>query len=97
MAPESIKQQEFSEKSDVWAFGVTMIEIFTRSAPYDGIAPLSVASQVIMGELVPQFPSSVLKGPKSFLSRCFKFRASERPDFKEISLFAQNCKQLIQQ
>ena len=35
MAPESIKFHTYSEKSDVWAFGVTCWETMTRAvAPY---------------------------------------------------------------
>ena len=34
MAPECIKQNTYSLKSDVWAFGITTIEILTQSTPY---------------------------------------------------------------
>ena len=34
MAPECITEGEYSTKSDVWAFGITMIEILTRDLPY---------------------------------------------------------------
>ena len=36
MSPESMQQTRFSEKSDVWAFGVTLWEIFNLGmAPYE--------------------------------------------------------------
>jgi len=38
LAPESLRDLEFSVKSDVWAFGVTLWEVFTLSeVPYPGI------------------------------------------------------------
>ena len=43
MAPESIKFHTYSEKSDVWAFGVTMWEIMTRAvAPYTTVDPIYI-------------------------------------------------------
>jgi serine/threonine protein kinase len=34
MAPESLSRKKFSEKSDVWAYGVTCYEILTQTRPY---------------------------------------------------------------
>ena len=35
MAPESIERSMYSEKSDVWSFGITIWEVMTRAiAPY---------------------------------------------------------------
>ena len=34
MAPECIKNRTYSLKSDVWAFGITIIEILTQSIPF---------------------------------------------------------------
>ena len=40
MAPECIKFRKYSFKSDVWAFGITIIEILTRKIPYPHIHSL---------------------------------------------------------
>ena len=47
MAPECIKEGKYSLKSDVWSFGVTIVEIITRDRPYPNIQPLNVVSQKI--------------------------------------------------
>ena len=36
MARESIEHKKYSQKSDVWSFGITLIEMYLRSIPYPG-------------------------------------------------------------
>ena len=44
MAPESIKENKYSTKSDVWAFGVTIVEILTQQNPYPHLQLIEVVS-----------------------------------------------------
>lgn len=37
MAPESIEYKQYSFKSDVWSFGVLLVEIATREGPYKNL------------------------------------------------------------
>ena len=34
MAPEALVQKKYSTKSDVWSFGVTVVEILSQEEPY---------------------------------------------------------------
>ena len=51
-APEALMKQEYSEKTDVWSFGITVIEIFTREIPY----PNKTISEIISAISKQQLP-----------------------------------------
>ncbi|KAI6006153.1 kinase-like domain-containing protein [Pisolithus marmoratus] len=55
MAPELLDERPPSRESDVWAFGMTALELFTRAVPFpDCRSPASVLSRLIMGKLPPR-------------------------------------------
>ncbi len=47
MSPESLEQKIYSPATDVWAFGVVLIEIFTRKDPYPTMEPFDVRRDII--------------------------------------------------
>eukprot|EP01122_Echinamoeba_exundans_P008092 TRINITY_DN261_c0_g1_i1.p1 TRINITY_DN261_c0_g1~~TRINITY_DN261_c0_g1_i1.p1 ORF type:complete len:1204 (-),score=203.30 TRINITY_DN261_c0_g1_i1:934-4545(-) len=97
-APEVLASEEnFSEASDVWSFGCTVVEIVTRSEPYRGYKGnvLQLIGQVKDGELNPMShlekmePENVAKWPSwvaPILKSCFITDPSKRPTFKEVRL-----------
>lgn len=57
MSPESLSSKKYSEKSDVWSFGVLCWEVINRSQPYPNLDPVLVTHKVMSGELHPDLPS----------------------------------------
>jgi serine/threonine protein kinase len=57
MAPESLtRDPEFSVKSDVWAFGMLLFEIFTNgSKPWSDWENKKIATYIRRGNM-PNFP-----------------------------------------
>jgi serine/threonine protein kinase len=46
MSPESIGQQVYSKKSDVWMFGIVVYEIVSQCEPHCDRDPLEVSTQI---------------------------------------------------
>ena len=48
MSPESIIRNQYSTKSDIWSFGVTIVEIWTQQIPYPQLTLLEIVSEIII-------------------------------------------------
>ncbi|KAG6330426.1 hypothetical protein ID866_8661, partial [Astraeus odoratus] len=53
MPPESVDNNEATTKGDVWAFGMTVLELFTRKIPFHGCC--SIVFAIVKGQ--PNQPS----------------------------------------
>ena len=79
---------KFSEKTDVWAFGVTMWEIFTfaKIQPYEGMSDQEVIDDAVKGQnrmLLP-IPEYCPQEVYEVMLRCWVHEPEERADFDEI-------------
>ena len=88
MATESFYGR-FSEKSDVWAFGVTVWEIFTlgKRQPYEEMDDQAMIQDAIRGtgRRVMNKPEGCPQAVYEVLLRCWEYAAADRTTFKEIS------------
>jgi len=85
--PEVIVKQEWSEKSDVWAFAITMWEIFSDARePYaeEGCSDEEVARTVKKGVRLPQ-PQGCPDEMYAMMLECWHTKPSDRPNFTELS------------
>ena len=74
----------YSEKTDVWSFGITMIEILTRKKPYGDKLPTEVVA-FIVGQLlspISEIPEWCNIETKQILTKCFSYDSKDRPTFK---------------
>jgi serine/threonine protein kinase len=85
MAPESIKNREYSYKSDVWSFGVVITEVLTRcSEPYPDLEPIQVATRVAYEDLRPPVPPGASQTVQNVLRACSERQPENRPTMQEI-------------
>lgn len=86
MAPESLKAPfEFSTKSDVWAYGMMLLEIFDNGhMPWPGWENKRIATHIRRGQM-PQFPDDTPPQVQHLVGkRIWVLSPSERPDMEAV-------------
>lgn len=86
MAPESLRDGEFTSLTDVWSYGVVLWEIVTKAEqPYQGLSNDQVLQDVIAGATLVEPPRC--PGPLgAVMVRCWKHSPLCRANFMQIML-----------
>lgn len=89
MAPEMIKEQEWSEKTDVYAFGIIMWEIFSGRTPFvnsgEEVAPMALILRIANGErpcldAVKHISADLV----SLMQACWDDKPKKRPSMRRV-------------
>ena len=84
MAPESIVDGRYSHKTDVWAFGIVLWEVFSFGAtPYPKLGSVQVINFIISGNRL-EVPSGCPSLYSAFMKQCWLTNPDARPDFTTI-------------
>ncbi|KAL9925191.1 tyrosine-protein kinase Btk29A isoform X1 [Glossina fuscipes] len=91
--PEVLNYTRFSSKSDVWAYGVLMWEIFTcGKMPYGRLKNTEVVERVQRG-IILEKPKSCAKEIYDVMKKCWSHTPEDRPSFRvlkeQLALVAQ--------
>jgi Protein tyrosine and serine/threonine kinase len=79
----------YSEKSDVWMFGATLVEMIGRSEPLSHLGGMEVGTKVCMRQVRPSPPTACPGAMRSTIEACFAWEPSDRPTFGEITRMLQ--------
>jgi len=83
-SPEVIEMRIFSQKSDVWSFGIVMWEIFEYGkVPYGVKNNEQTLVAVLEGYRLP-CPSNCTHSMYSLMESCWNSDPKKRPTFKEL-------------
>eukprot|EP00039_Didymoeca_costata_P012169 m.174196 g.174196 ORF g.174196 m.174196 type:complete len:2218 (-) comp15404_c0_seq5:2617-9270(-) len=83
-APEAMQTLQFSYASDVWAFGIVMVELVgDGEIPYKGLGNDEVYHKVIGGHVHPR-PTDCHDKAWNIMKSCWENKPSDRPSFAEL-------------
>ena len=58
-APEVIRKEIYSEKADVYSYGVIIYELLTGRIPYENMSAMDILTAVANYGLTPTFPKNI--------------------------------------
>ena len=85
MAPESFEGSSYTNKVDVYAFGVIVWEILTEMIPWQGVQVYQLIKQVQGGHR-PRIPLNCPSGLKELINLCWDSDPDRRPTFAQVCL-----------
>eukprot|EP00164_Ancoracysta_twista_P004633 GFYU01006260.1.p1 GENE.GFYU01006260.1~~GFYU01006260.1.p1 ORF type:complete len:506 (+),score=160.84 GFYU01006260.1:151-1668(+) len=84
MAPEVIAGEKYSEKADVYSYGIVLSELVTREPPYGEMNQMQIAYGVLNRDLRPNLPKNLNPDYRRLCQQCWHNDPRERPSFAEI-------------
>ncbi|XP_038606203.1 proto-oncogene tyrosine-protein kinase Src isoform X2 [Tachyglossus aculeatus] len=89
-APEAALYGRFTIKSDVWSFGILLIELTTKGrVPYPGMVNREVLDQVGRGYRMP-CPPECPESLHELMKQCWRADPEERPTFEYLQSFLED-------
>lgn len=86
MAPELYEEHPVcSPKSDVWAYGCVLYQLFSKLQPWNGLEQLAIQRRLVL-KLPFQINSELAGDIHDLILRCCQIEPELRPTFKEIRL-----------
>ncbi|KYO34517.1 megakaryocyte-associated tyrosine-protein kinase [Alligator mississippiensis] len=84
-APEALKHNKFSTKSDVWSYGILLWEVFSYGrAPYPKMALKEVSDMVQKGYQMGA-PDGCPPSIYNLMKNCWELEPGKRPSFKKLT------------
>jgi len=84
-APEVLLESRYSTKSDVWALGVVVWEIFSQAAlPYSSLVTAEEVAMFVMGGGRLDRPPGCASDLAALMRSCWRRRPADRPTFAAL-------------
>jgi serine/threonine protein kinase len=84
MAPEVVRSEAYTEKVDVYSYGLVLYQLITNKLPYDGMKKTTLIEQVIYNNQRPKIKQYIPSPFFNLLTFCWHRDPNERPSFEGI-------------
>jgi len=84
MAPESLKKQVYSKKTDIWMFGILVYEIVARNEPHKDENIIKVSQHIRDHSMNPGIPQNCPPKLQDIMQACWNVHPEQRPTFEII-------------
>lgn len=87
MAPEILQEETgYTQKADIWSFGITAIELATGQAPYSNLQPLAVVQKILKAPPPILTPKSGEYSPEfcQVIKACLNHDPTKRPTADDL-------------
>ncbi|KAK8568515.1 hypothetical protein V6N12_007064 [Hibiscus sabdariffa] len=91
MAPEMIQHRSYTQKVDVYSFGIVLWELITGLLPFQNMTAVQAAFAVVNKGVRPVIPNDCLPVLSEIMTRCWDSNPQVRPPFTEIVKMLENA------
>ncbi|RHZ67608.1 hypothetical protein Glove_300g12 [Diversispora epigaea] len=84
MAPETLSRKEYTQASDIYSFGMIMLEVLTSYPPYYNVPHNTNLVMDICKGRKPEIKYKIPRFFKEIMEKCWNFEPPNRPTAKEL-------------
>lgn len=96
-APEALKESKFSNKSDVWSYGITLWEMWSFGrVPYPRVPVKDLLAKIMKGHRMTA-PEGCDPNVYKLMQRCWLQNPVERPSFRDILVQTKEVRKTLSQ